>query len=524
MSQLRLTRREVLTVGALAAAGGALTVSGALRSVRGAPSSPSVELPSGGAAFVEPGELRFSTATDGVREAQLSVSATHVTVAEERVELLTYNGRYPGPLIRLRPGDRLRLVLRNDLPPGDRNLLGVARGVTNLHTHGLHVSPSDPADNTMRHVLPGESWTYTYDLARHPPGTMAWYHPHVHGLVAEQLWAGLAGPLIVEDAGDTLGRFETHTLVLKDFSFSGRQPSPYASPMDFMMGKVGPVITVNGLVAPVLSARPGQVQRWRVLNASTSRFYRLSLERHILHVVGSDGGLLDRPYPMDTLLLAPGERVDLLVKAADDTGSYRLMTLPHARGSAMGGMMGGALGDSGMVGGGMMDQTLPASPMLTLRVRGAAQGDVLPSEVDPQARRALPDLSSAVRRRFVLGMHMGRASINGQDFDGAPLVVRSRLAGDRPTWEVWTIANPTGMDHPWHQHTNHAQVLAVSGGDRTYADLYTTAPAWKDTVIVPRGGSVTQLVRVADWRGEAMVHCHIVEHEDIGMLGVWQIT
>jgi FtsP/CotA-like multicopper oxidase with cupredoxin domain len=156
---------------------------------------------------------------------------------------------------------------------------------------------------------------------------------------------------------------------------------------------------------------------------------------------------------------------------------------------------------------------------------------MLPTIIDPAAQRARPDLSAAVQRRFVLGMGgmgmgggMGmRGSINGHDFDVDPLVVRSQLPDSGAAWEVWTIDNPTGMDHPWHQHTNHAQVLSVSGGDAGYAALYTQAPAWKDTVIVPRGGSVTQLVKVSDWRGMAMFHCHIVEHEDIGMLGVWQI-
>jgi FtsP/CotA-like multicopper oxidase with cupredoxin domain len=147
----------------------------------------------------------------------------------------------------------------------------------------------------------------------------------------------------------------------------------------------------------------------------------------------------------------------------------------------------------------------------------------LPATIDPAAQRARPDLGNAVQRRFVLGMGMGRGSINGRDFDVDPLVVRTQLPASGDAWEVWTIDNPTGMDHPWHQHTNHAQVISINGGDAGYAALYTQTPAWKDTVIVPRGGSVTQLVRVSDWRGMAMFHCHIVEHEDIGMLGIWQI-
>jgi FtsP/CotA-like multicopper oxidase with cupredoxin domain len=190
-----------------------------------------------------------------------------------------------------------------------------------------------------------------------------------------------------------------------------------------------------------------------------------------------------------------------------------------------GGMMGG------MMGGG----TLPEATLLRLRVVGRRLVRRLPAVIDAGAHRVRPDLSAAIRRRFVLGMGMSggmgmgrgmggpRGSINGRDYDVDPLVIRSRVPDSGDAWEVWTIVNPTGMDHPWHQHTNHAQILSVSGGHAGYAALYTQAPAWKDTVIVPRGGSVTQLVRVSDWRGTAMFHCHIVEHEDVGMLGMWEL-
>ncbi len=227
---------------------------------------------------------------------------------------------------------------------------------------------------------------------------------------------------------------------------------------------------------------------------------------------------------MRELLLSPGERVDVLVKVAKTNAAYRLLTLPYSRGSMMGGMMGG-----GMMGGG----ATPRATLLTLRSSGRSAGMSLPAVIDPTARRADPQLGAAVRRRFVLGMGMGgmgmggmgmQGTINGRSFDVDPLVVRSALPASGDAWELWTIDNPTGMDHPWHQHTNHAQVVSISGGDPGYAALYTRAPAWKDTVIVPRGGSVTQLVRISDWSGMAMFHCHIVEHEDIGMLGLWEIA
>jgi len=116
-------------------------------------------------------------------------------------------------------------------------------------------------------------------------------------------------------------------------------------------------------------------------------------------------------------------------------------------------------------------------------------------------------------------MGHGRGYINGQDFDVRPYTITSKLG----TYEVWTISNPSGMDHPFHQHVNEAQVLSVSGGDPSYASLYSRIPAWKDTVLVPQGGSVTMLVPVRDFDGMAMFHCHILEHEDIGMMGVWNI-
>lgn len=91
------------------------------------------------------------------------------------------------------------------------------------------------------------------------------------------------------------------------------------------------------------------------------------------------------------------------------------------------------------------------------------------------------------------------------------------------TWEIWQVFNNSGMDHPFHHHTNSAQVLSITGGDAGYRSLMTSAAAWKDVTIVPKWGSVRLLVPVLDYSGMAMVHCHIIEHEDIGMMGVWHI-
>lgn len=112
-------------------------------------------------------------------------------------------------------------------------------------------------------------------------------------------------------------------------------------------------------------------------------------------------------------------------------------------------------------------------------------------------------------------------SINGHDFEIDPFVIDSQTG----TYEVWTITNMSMMDHPFHQHVNAGMILQINGGDFNYADLYTSIPGWKDTINVPRmGGSVVMLVPVRDFIGTTVFHCHIVEHEDIGMMGIWELT
>jgi FtsP/CotA-like multicopper oxidase with cupredoxin domain len=187
-------------------------------------------------------------------------------------------------------------------------------------------------DNSSRHIEPGESWTYEFDLRRLKLGSLGWYHPHAHGLVAEQMWSGLAGALLVNDPNQSLASYETHVMVLKDIELDGGEPEPYNFSFDFMMEKEGDTVMVNGAGNPMLSIRPGhQVQHWRIVNASTARFYKLSLAGHSLHVVGVDSGLLDKPYAQSSVLLAPGERADLLVKVSSSEGTYKLLSLPYAR-------------------------------------------------------------------------------------------------------------------------------------------------------------------------------------------------
>ncbi len=466
--------------------------------------------PPPGAPFLDPAAMPFTNPEPGVVQVDLRAMVQRINVNGVMADLLTYNGAYPGPVIRVRKGDILRVNFTNGLPPTmDKNILGFMKNVTNIHTHGWHVPPEEPADNVMRQFAPGQSTgldplehpypPYEYDTSLQPAGTLSFYHPHMHGLVAEQVWGGLAGPIVVEDETSVLSGFETHLLVLKDISLSGGAPAPYTSTMEYMQGKEGDTVMVNGLVNPVLTARPGQVQRWRILNASQARFYKLSLANHTLQVVGSDGGWMDKPYPQSYLLLAPGERVDILVKASSTPGTYKFLALPYSR--------------MGMM-------TSAQITLMTLSVSGTTVKNTIPATIDANARRIDPNsVIVSDQKTFTLSMMGGRGFINGHDFDVQPYVGYSK----KGSYEIWTVVNQSNMDHPWHQHTNHGQVLSISGGDAAYAKFYTQSPAKKDVVIIPKMGTVKMLMPVMDYCGMAMFHCHILEHEDVGMIAVWQI-
>ncbi|MHB0937762.1 MAG: multicopper oxidase family protein [Armatimonadota bacterium] len=456
--------------------------------------------PPPGAPLIDLPTLENTGVTPGIVNVSLLVHMAPVEVNGVLANLFTYNGLSPGPVIRVKRGDMLRVRLTNALPPTtERNLLGFQKNVTNLHTHGLHVSPEEPADATHLAIYPGQLYHHEYDLRMQEPGCLLFYHGHSHGVAADQYWGGMVGPIVVEDPTTALAGYKTHILVLKDIGLSSDAPLPHSSTMDYMHGKEGDIIMVNGQVNPVLSIRPGQVQRWRVLNASNARFYKLSLEGHSLQVIGTDGGLLDKPYPQSSIVLSPGERVDLLVKASTTKKNYRLLSLPYARQGNM---------------------TSPQITLLTMSCKGTALRDALPASINPEARRLNMDTAMLPKKTFVLSMRMGRAYINGHDYDVQPDETHSMLGG----YEVWEIINQSGMDHPWHQHVNAAQVLSITGGDAAYRALYTTAPAWKDTVLVPKNGRVTLLMPVKDWPGMTMYHCHIMEHEDIGMMGMWHIS
>lgn len=501
-----ITRRRALELGGLGAAG--VVVGGWGLSRTGLPwttgATDGVPVPAGagtGAGWAEPAVLRSE---GGVLRTELVAARTQVEVAGRRARLLTYNGTVPGPTWRIRPGDVLEVRVVNELD-----------APTNLHTHGLAVSPQGHGDNPFVTIGPGEAFDYRIELpGDHPPGTF-WYHPHHHGHVADQIFGGLYGAILVE--GDDVPVARERVVMIGDTSLTASGEVRPVGAMERMLGREGDLLLVNGLLAPVLVARPGERERWRVVNACTSRHLRLALPGQQLQLLGVDGGHEPEPTEVEDVLLAPGNRADLLVTARAGTGVLR--TLGHDR---VGGMM---------MGGGR-DLSGPAA-LATFEVDGepvTAPEPVPARPVDPDLRDREPDARRDVEFTMSMGGMMGRGGMGpgGAEpgpgpgrgpggmmtfgFDGRAFDAdRTDQAVAAGTVEEWTIRNPTPMDHPFHLHVWPMQVVDDDG-------RAPEGPRWRDVVHVPAGGTVRVLVDARRHPGRSVYHCHVLDHEDAGMM------
>lgn len=445
-----------------------------------------------GAAFVSPSQLR---STNGLLDVALTAAATMVPWGSGERYALTYNGSVPGPTLRLRPGDTLRITLKNELDQA-----------TNLHTHGLHVSPEGNSDNVFLMIEPGQSFTYEYKIpANHPSGTF-WYHPHHHGNVAPQVFGGMAGAIIIDDAIDDSSAFNATTeriLVLADPRIGTTSAVLDATTTDKQQGREGDVIVVNGQLQPQLAAQSGTIERWRIVNASASRYYRLSVDSPELFLLGTDQGRFTAPLKVSDVTLTPGQRAEVLVPLAA-TGTVTLSTTEVERGKNM--SMGSGMG---MMGGSNSGASIgPTAPLLSVIVNGTAS---VPSNLPAELRSSVPNAPAATSTRSIsfgaMSMGNGEFVIDGHSYS-EDRITASPILG---TTEDWVITNNSMMDHPFHIHVNPFQVVARSGNGPL-------DPGWRDTVNIPVGESVTIRMPFDDFGGKTVFHCHILDHEDLGMM------
>jgi len=389
-----------------------------------------------------------------------------------------FNGQIPGPVIEARVGDVLELRLTNHLPEP-----------TVLHWHGLRLPAAmDGTDMVQRGIKPGDTFTYRFTLR--DAGTF-WYHPHMNETV--QLERGLYGALIVRGPDEPTLDGE-RVLVLDDVKLDRKgQIKKLGGLIEGHDGRQGGARLVNGKAEPALFMAAGQIERWRIVNASSARYVRLSIGGRPFTILGTDGGLIDAPVTVTEVLLTPADRVDIAVgpftegeTIAVDALKYNRMTVARARNESF----------------------------ATVRV-----GPPAPSRaVIPTTLRSIePLVSGPVSPTREVHLGFKPSLRHGVTF----VVNKEPHHRDTPVkvgeLQVWDVINDTMMDHPFHLHGFFFQVVEVNGEPPAFR-------SWEDTINVPPKGRV-RIAWVADDRpGEWMYHCHILEHHEQGMMGHFAVV
>ncbi len=222
--------------------------------------------------LVQPSEIRSE---NGVLEATITAAPGRVQLGEFAFPGRLYNGAYMPPLLRARLGDTMRITFRNSLPDDP----------SNLHYHGMSVSPQGNSDNVFVHVHPGQRFEYEVRIpaaGRQGPGFF-WYHPHAHGVVAKQILGGMSGALVV-DGSDRLFP------MLRDL------PERFFLIKHAEIGEGTEIISINGQINPIVQIRPGEMQFWRIGHIGATLFIKFSIEGMPLYVVATDGHPLSPPW------------------------------------------------------------------------------------------------------------------------------------------------------------------------------------------------------------------------------------
>ncbi|NUQ95096.1 MAG: multicopper oxidase domain-containing protein [Streptomyces sp.] len=491
---------------------------------------------------------------NGLLEHVLTIAAARPVIGGRRLHLDTYNGQLPGELLRFSPGDRVRILLRNrmlptgiplnalpplcadkaqdQVTPHDHGLIDgalqclpeavhkVGEGhtilqqaiTTNLHTHGLQVPPTGSADNVFVKVGVLGNHQYAYEVPSDHPAGLHWYHPHHHGSTTHQAWSGLAGPMVVEgdiDHVPEIAGMRERLIVINALRLDGNSENPTAVVLPtggddpFTTLPAVPsemVFPLNGQLRPMATIRPGETQRWRVLNAAPHRSIWLHVEKPTLHQIGQDGIPFARTKPVGSIMLASANRAEFVLMGGEP-GTYRI----YARGY-----------DQGHPGAVRPDIELGA-----LEVTGSRAAGRVPRRLVAPPR--MPDLPVTRRRTLTLS-----GDISGKYGAGVRFLIDGRLYDldridqevEAGTVEEWRFVNEDVFQHPMHLHVNPFQVIDVKGIPGADTSWQTDPDTWWDTFrLAPKGEFTLRTYFRPDVTGKTVYHCHILPHEDNGMMG-----
>ncbi|HSF58469.1 MAG TPA: multicopper oxidase family protein [Candidatus Binatia bacterium] len=422
----------------------------------------------------------------GILRATLTVAPAEVIVAGKIVKTTVYNGLYMPPVLKVQPGETIRLRLINGRK---------SPAPTNVHYHGLGVSPKGHGDNVFIEVDPGDPpFNYNIPIPDDHPQGLFWYHPHFHPGVNSAIAAGLSGGLIIGNIlaplGDEYQNLTERIVLLKDLKLDENgQPVPDPDP-------AGPTIrTINGLFQPQIEIAPGELQFWRIGNIGANIYYKLRFEEKLpFYIIGIDGNLQNQIIETRELLIPPASRYEVLVRGPKK-GKYRLHAEAFNTGPA---------GDA-----------YPHQLLATLVSRG--------HKVDPIP---LPSVFPPVTDLSELPLDFTRKVVFNDTDDPDVFVIDHKVydhdridqlvrLGDL---EEWTVQNKSQELHVFHIHQTDFQVTEINGVRQPFT-------GYQDTVTLPiatKKGPGEIKIRIPFTNplivGKFVYHCHIVQHADKGMM------
>jgi FtsP/CotA-like multicopper oxidase with cupredoxin domain len=340
--------------------------------------------------------------------------------------------------------------------------------------------------------------TFTYDFIV-PDAGLFWYHPHV--MSAAQVGFGLYGALQVDDPNDGVGVADERTLVLSDIGFDKYgvlEPAESGGPAGMVFGREGEYVLVNGRRHPTMTARAGALQRWRIVNTAKSRFFLIDLDGQPFTVIGTDGGIQERPVTSGTVLITAGERLDVLVAPTGEPGStlvVRAMLYNRGYGSV---------------------EYRDVENLFTIQF---TDEPALPSQPLPSPTRTItpPVKEGATRVPVVLTLPpAGKDGKSEFRVNGVPFWEAKPFLASLGETQMWVINNDTEWDHPFHLHGYF--FMPLDDQEQPVQPL-----AWKDTLNIPMKSTVRFLVHFDERPGEWMFHCHILDHAEGGLMGTVQV-
>ena len=398
----------------------------------------------------------------------------------EKTETLGYNGDFLGPVIRLKKGQKVTINTTNNLDAS-----------TSFHWHGLKVA-SDADGGPHQIIEAGQKKSVTFEVDQE--ASTLWFHPHPEGETASQVYKGLAGLMYIDDDNskslDLPSKYgvDDIPLIVQDKSFSST--NQINDENDFNSdGTKGETLLTNGTINPYIEIK-NRWMRYRIVNGSNSRNFTFTLDKdESFYQIATDGGFLNTSVKLSKLLLAPGERAEILV----DTQNYKKGEVIH-----------------------LLANNLVA---LTMRIENTIENkEFTPSDslntISTLDEKKLEDLA---RQSINLRGMSHMVNINNKQFDMERIDLFKKL----DTQEIWEVNNTNsmmgGMIHPFHIHGVQFQILSRDGNQPALNEQ-----GWKDTVLVNPDETVELLVKF-DHKGIFMYHCHILEHEEYGMMGQMEI-